>query len=38
MRNRKNSPAPADPDAGIEARIVQRPDGYHWLTVDGIST
>ena len=35
MRNRKNSPAPADPDAGIEARIVQRPDGYHWLTVDG---
>jgi hypothetical protein len=24
---------PADPP--LDARIVQRPDGYHWLTADG---
>ena len=30
MRQRQ-SPPPA-PDPGIEARIVQRPDGYYWLT------
>ncbi len=25
----------AEGDALIDSRIVQRPDGYHWLTLDG---
>ncbi len=33
MRRNPTPPMPADP--AIDARVVQRPDGYHWLTADG---
>lgn len=46
MRRRQNSPPPVDApsddppvdapdDPPVDARIVQRPDGYHWLAADG---
>jgi len=37
MRRRESSPPPADPpsEPAADTRVVQRPDGYHWLTVDG---
>jgi hypothetical protein len=37
MRRQQASPPPIEPaaDPPVDARIVTRPDGYHWLTADG---
>jgi hypothetical protein len=37
MRRHEDSPPPADTsdDPPVDSRIVQRPDGYHWLAADG---
>ncbi len=33
--SRYRTPPPPDEPPPIDGRIVQRPDGYHWLTADG---